>query len=195
MKNMITLRKASKKLNMSTGSLKIFLTDNNYDILEKYGSHFVSLKDIQKINIPDGYKFCLKCKANKTTDEFYSKENQCKDCHGIMGRKNYHKNMNPNKRTKLNLLNRLNRRGMNEEIYQKMIKDCNNKCYICKKEMETPHIDHCHKTNKVRGLLCKQCNSGLGQLTDNVSIMKSAIQYIKRHNNYQAISDPDYRQD
>ena len=40
-------------------------------------------------------------------------------------------------------------------------------------------IDHCHKTNKVRGLLCHNCNHLLGNAKDNIDILHKAIQYLK----------------
>jgi hypothetical protein len=66
------------------------------------------------------------------------------------------------------------------------------KCAICgkffyerNKAMERynkPNIDHCHKTNKVRGLLCHHCNTGLGQFKDNTIFLKSAINYLEKNN-------------
>jgi hypothetical protein len=42
------------------------------------------------------------------------------------------------------------------------------------------HIDHCHSTNKVRGLLCMNCNNLLGKANDNTNILHKAIDYLKR---------------
>jgi hypothetical protein len=39
-------------------------------------------------------------------------------------------------------------------------------------------IDHCHKTGKIRGLLCKNCNQGLGQFKDNIDLLLSAAKYL-----------------
>lgn len=60
-----------------------------------------------------------------------------------------------------------------------------NKCLICgleEKNCGTLHIDHDHKTNKVRGLLCFSCNRSLGGFKDSIKILKSAINYLQ--NNY-----------
>ncbi len=55
-------------------------------------------------------------------------------------------------------------------------------CAICgKHETESNkglHTDHCHKTNKVRGLLCNSCNLAIGQLKHNITILKKAIEYL-----------------
>mgnify|MGYP002345384244 CR=1 FL=1 len=41
-------------------------------------------------------------------------------------------------------------------------------------------VDHCHKTNKVRGLLCYLCNSMLGKAKDNIDILNNAIKYLSK---------------
>lgn len=43
----------------------------------------------------------------------------------------------------------------------------------------TWHVDHCHATNRIRGLLCQPCNTALGLFRDNPVILKSAIRYLK----------------
>lgn len=61
------------------------------------------------------------------------------------------------------------------------------KCAICKAGIEewggekgnTSCIDHDHKTNKVRGLLCSKCNLGIGMFEDNSENLKNAIEYLK----------------
>lgn len=52
------------------------------------------------------------------------------------------------------------------------------KCAICKIDMTSLCIDHCHKTNKIRGLLCNPCNLGLGNFKDNPKYLKKAIKYL-----------------
>lgn len=45
----------------------------------------------------------------------------------------------------------------------------------------TPHVDHCHRTNKVRGLLCSRCNRTLGNADDDISRLKSCIKYLETY--------------
>lgn len=59
-------------------------------------------------------------------------------------------------------------------------------CAICgqppgAKEKGRLHVDHCHKTGKVRGLLCYNCNNGLGALKDDPEIVAKALEYLKTH--------------
>ena len=61
----------------------------------------------------------------------------------------------------------------------------NNSCSICKKHKDefTYHlvVDHCHTTGKIRGLLCKKCNLGIGHLNDDITILENSIEYLKKH--------------
>src|SRR5215471_6051774 len=53
-------------------------------------------------------------------------------------------------------------------------------CAICRERFtRTPHVDHDHDTRVVRGLLCSQCNRGLGCFDDDVEIMESAVEYLE----------------
>lgn len=75
------------------------------------------------------------------------------------------------------------------EQYDQMIRDQDNKCAICLNPETRPSrtkgkvtrlsVDHCHTTNKVRGLLCYKCNLILGYATDSIDILYSAIMYLE----------------
>ena len=66
--------------------------------------------------------------------------------------------------------------------YNKLLKKQDYKCAICRKSQKGSNqmlaVDHCHKTNKVRGLLCSKCNMGIGLLEDSISILQNAINYL-----------------
>lgn len=72
--------------------------------------------------------------------------------------------------------------GMTEEEYEALLLAQGNRCGICTKLfVKTPHIDHDHKTGKVRGLLCNDCNTGLGRFKDDFSVVRAAVRYLKRN--------------
>jgi hypothetical protein len=84
---------------------------------------------------------------------------------------------------------KLNRYGVTKEQYESMVAAQNNLCAICNRPEKDVHqsgrlkslsIDHCHKTGKVRGLLCFACNSSIGKFDDDVDLLRSAIRYLEK---------------
>jgi copper chaperone CopZ len=77
--------------------------------------------------------------------------------------------------------------------YEEMLKKQNGVCAICHKnnskndyrtnECQRMHIDHCHKTGNVRGLLCNKCNQGIGFFEDNIILLASSIIYLQKSKN------------
>lgn len=70
--------------------------------------------------------------------------------------------------------------GITLEDYDNMFKSQNECCKICGvKQDKVLSVDHCHTTGKVRGLLCFNCNTGLGAFKDNIESLKNAIIYLE----------------
>ena len=80
--------------------------------------------------------------------------------------------------------------GITLDQYKEMLKEQNGVCAICgKKETEIDNrtnkkrnlaVDHDHKSEKIRGLLCGKCNKMLGLVNDNINILLSAINYLNK---------------
>lgn len=70
------------------------------------------------------------------------------------------------------------------EKYNEMLLQQNSVCAIClkhdEKEVRSLAVDHCHKTGKIRGLLCRYCNQALGILDDDIERMKRAVEYLSK---------------
>jgi hypothetical protein len=85
---------------------------------------------------------------------------------------------------------RLRRYGITLSEYNDLREKQNYSCAVCKKhETEVAqgramvsdyalHVDHCHTTGKVRGLLCTNCNTILGKCYDTTEILQNAIKYL-----------------
>lgn len=69
------------------------------------------------------------------------------------------------------------RHGITLDTYNAMSLEQNYLCKICSKSKKL-YIDHDHKTGKVRGLLCDQCNKALGLLYDSVESINNAAKYL-----------------
>lgn len=142
----------------------------------------------------DGYtNICKNCKSIKSKDyTIRSKEKRAarfqeyyKDNKDRL--KEYQKGYRSKNKIKLALQDKEKRYkdkyNITIEILEQKLKEQDNKCLICNKEFDLktrPVVDHDHKTNKLRGMLCDNCNLGLGNFQDNTDILISAIEYLKK---------------
>lgn len=94
------------------------------------------------------------------------------------------------KRNKKRVNNRVRLRNhkLTQIKYDLMLKEQHDRCAICKKRFEkTPHIDHNHNHCSNlrscdacrRGLLCEDCNLGLGRFKDSIKLLNNAIEYLR----------------
>lgn len=73
------------------------------------------------------------------------------------------------------------RYGITLAQHKAMMEKQEGKCAICKEGFDkTPHVDHCHKSKFVRGLLCDRCNRGIGYFRENREFLISAAEYLDR---------------
>jgi hypothetical protein len=72
--------------------------------------------------------------------------------------------------------------GLTVEEFDMMYNEQEGKCACCNKHFDvTPHIDHNHLTNKVRGLLCPNCNKAIGLVYEDIDILNNIITYLKKY--------------
>lgn len=145
---------------------------------------------------------CKNCKKDKTSELFgkdRSRKNgyhpYCKVCKSLINnewaernksrRAEYHRqNADRWKQNKAN--NRLIKLyGITLDDYQNMLQKQNHICSICKSVEKTKNrtlsVDHDHKTNKIRELLCQRCNAALGMLEEDPRIIGNLLDYIKKY--------------
>lgn len=135
-------------------------------------------------------KRCTKCKIEKSLEEFYKNKKMkdgysynCKECTREANSKACEKYRLTSKGIKNQRKTWLKfKYNLTIEDYHKMLKEQKGLCGICNLPMKDKEIciDHCHKTNKVRGLLHRTCNAGLGLFKEDENILRSAINYINR---------------
>lgn len=77
------------------------------------------------------------------------------------------------------------RYGISLMQYEQLLSQQHGKCAICYCDEPSGagqwHIDHCHETGKIRGLLCHHCNISLGGFKDSVDLLQNAINYLGGH--------------
>lgn len=72
--------------------------------------------------------------------------------------------------------------GITKADYDKLLDIQLGLCAICGEEKEeTLSVDHCHTTKKIRGLLCRKCNTGLGCYNDDIALINKAIKYLENN--------------
>ncbi|WP_307544916.1 endonuclease VII domain-containing protein [Streptomyces sp. V3I8] len=118
---------------------------------------------------PDGHKFCRsrseiephsKWHRNATATDGLSAS--CKTCRATKGRAGHSKR----------------RYGITEAERDEMIASQMGLCVICPKAPAV-HVDHCHETGRVRGVLCFNCNSAIGKLGDDPDAVRRAAAYLE----------------
>lgn len=113
---------------------------------------------------------CKVCGTEKPASEFYVRKesgkprSECKACTIEM--------------------HRYRKLGVCNARYDEMLTKQNGACAICNTKLNSSRytklaVDHCHKTGRVRGLLCTACNTAIGLLKDSTERLRSAIEYLK----------------
>lgn len=146
-------------------------------------------------------KRCPKCQKKKHESLFHKNRSNrdglssyCAECAKALHKKRYRANSAYREKTKREWLawsrteegkksirrNRLLREyGLTEERFAQILKEQQGLCPICLVDIQSdPHVDHCHATGEVRGLLCPRCNRGLGMFKDNPEALQRAIEYL-----------------
>lgn len=114
-----------------------------------------------------------------STNGKYSKQNICKKCNNV--RSSEYKKKNPDIWRKTNYKYLY---GISLEEYEGLLQKQEYKCYGCSIHYDAQSfrlsVDHDHKTGRVRGLLCNECNRGLGKLKDDPYILRKLAAYIEK---------------
>lgn len=113
----------------------------------------------------------------------YIKQKRCRSCKNIKNIEEYpffSTNEAGRKNTCIACSKRL-------RVLRKKLRDANppplaGGCPICNAPTQHWILDHCHFSNEFRGYICNSCNLGLGRFYDDVEVLQSAINYLKKTN-------------
>lgn len=136
-------------------------------------------------------KRCSKCYTLRHTDDYHKDASRldgrsyvCKQCHNERSRlySKSHENERESYRIEYHY-------GINTDELFDMLLSQDGKCATCqcsitleRKHTNRAHIDHDHRTGKVRELLCKECNKALGLIKEDKDTLMNMIAYIDKHN-------------
>ncbi|MFG2336820.1 endonuclease VII domain-containing protein [Streptomyces yangpuensis] len=119
--------------------------------------------------VPDGRKLCTRCGVVKPHSDYHRNASardglnaRCKACRAVGARAGHLKR----------------KYGITEAERDQMIADQGGLCCLCLRAPAV-HVDHCHKTGRVRGVLCFNCNIGLGLLKDSPDRILRAAEYLE----------------
>jgi len=158
----LSIREVSRRTGESFGSVRAHLV--------RKGLH-----RIKHLHVREGLLVCKCCGREKASEEFpgllYGTY-RCRDCLVLA-----------------NQDSQVRRQGHSAEEYQALRDKQNGRCAIC--GVHEGHrscrgrkcrlaIDHDHRTGVTRGLLCNNCNRGLGRFKDSVALLEAAVRYLKR---------------
>lgn len=125
-------------------------------------------------------KQCPKCGLTKPLTEFVKARakrsgyhSYCKPCFNTVARESRIKHHGSTRSFHLK-----RRYGVDATEVEWMILQQGGKCAVCR-EKTAKHVDHDHRTRKVRGILCFNCNRGLGYFKDDIVLMCMAADYLE----------------
>lgn len=135
--------------------------------------------------MPSKFKKCPECGVEKEHSAFsYNKGTYdnlcayCKVCRSVRRKKQYKSRL-------------VGKYGITIQQYNEMLISQNGQCAICGSTDPAGrgsnfHIDHCHDSNTVRGLLCANCNTAIGLFRESTEHLSSAIQYLGKFKHLKA---------
>jgi len=122
-----------------------------------------------RVDAPEGHKYCRTCGEIKPHSEWHRNatasdglSTRCKACRAVQGRVGHLKR----------------HYGLTQAERDEMVASQRGLCVICLKAPAV-HVDHCHETGKVRGVLCFNCNSAIGKLGDDPDAVRRAAAYLE----------------
>ncbi|MCK9154521.1 MAG: endonuclease domain-containing protein [Paludibacteraceae bacterium] len=156
----------------------------------------LTTREVNKLR-ENGLRYCPRCKRVLPLEEFShtkGKKNNSPHCHECCSDlllelrekeeyKNSHKEYYKQRKEQAKNRNLLIKYGISLEMYNEMLEKQDGKCAVCGKTTtengKCLAVDHDHKTGKIRGLLCNNCNVSVGFLQDNPELALVIHEYLK----------------
>ncbi|MBL1085243.1 endonuclease VII domain-containing protein [Streptomyces actinomycinicus] len=123
----------------------------------------------ERVDVPAGHKLCRMCGEIKPHSEWHRNatasdglSTRCKACRAALGREDHLRRSY----------------GLTKAERDALIASQGGVCCICLAAVPA-HVDHCHETGRVRGVLCFSCNAALGQFKDQPEAIRRAAAYVE----------------
>lgn len=138
-------------------------------------------QEVRKLPVvPDGHRRCPACGDTKVLDDFPRNRSDsgghgryCKPCHNEKGKETKQRRYGGSREYHLR-----QRYGAGQKELDELLAEQGGVCANCGSP-DPQHLDHDHRTGWVRGILCFNCNGGLGQFRDSPARLTRAITYLR----------------
>lgn len=138
----------------------------------------------------DDGRLCSKCRRRKPAEKFPPNIGHpsglsvyCRECVNRAARDQSKKPKTVSYRRRYMRAVALKKYGLTIEQFDELIKSQDGKCLICEEVLKVGiggcAVDHDHTTKRVRGLLCRLCNVGVGHFRDNPAMLRKAAEYLE----------------
>lgn len=151
-------------------------------------------------DMKDGYRHnCKTCHANQHKDWYLRNRTdeiervrkwQQSNPEKVNASHRRRRERDPEKERRRNRAGHLRRKyGLTQSLFEALVLAQLGKCAVCGR-LTAPdlHVDHDHRTKKVRGLLCGKCNKAIGLLNDDPELLTAAKLYLERANRFWNVS-------
>lgn len=187
-------QRACRKDQCECGKVKSIVSDQCLECFHKAGAAKRALRRMCKCGEVKSEKSpqCMKCHL-KEVSPIKNGKIRCNLCENDLDQELFYKTKRSKRSVcieccrkssrRRNIMSKCIKYGLSSKRAEEIANLAGVVCKICSVEIKQFHIDHCHRTNKFRGLLCSNCNSGLGLFNDSIEKLRSAIKYLKNHIN------------
>lgn len=138
-------------------------------------------------DLETGSRMCRECDTRQPMTEFHwanrhrHRRRICKTCVDLRARAR--RAADPARHREVSRWSAIKRKyGLSQDQFEDLLDSQDARCAICRRAFlpSAPHVDHSHKSGRVRGLLCFDCNTGLGKFHDDINLLRAATRYLER---------------
>lgn len=155
--------------------------------IKRIGKPCISCGKPKEPGVPRGARICLSCAATCFECKTNLRQKQHRLCKECQSKRNKINNALPKNQEKNRIFRIKNKYKVSIEVAKQLAAVTH--CMVCSKEFVRAgdrHIDHCHLSGKVRGVLCFNCNASLGHINDNQERLTKLTAYLAKHQNGRA---------
>lgn len=147
--------------------------------LKRVGKPCIVCATPKEVGVPKGARLCLKCAAICTGCGERPRAKQHRHCSVCMAKADKIRNAKPERKYRERITRVKSKYKVSRKDAELLVEK--KSCDACGNSKLKLHVDHCHTSGAVRGVLCFTCNVALGNLKDSLERLEMLIKYLKAH--------------